>query len=92
MTKMALSAGGDGDVNWPHSAPLNRTVPPQKAIDQAGCVFFQYPTPPRCAAAQPRVMRVAPAEAARHGISQSRITFVTKPSTSAITMPKPHRR
>ena len=25
-------------------------------------------------------------------ISQSRITFVTKPSTSAITMPKPHRR
>ena len=28
----------------------------------------------------------------RHGIAQSRITFVTKPSTSAITMPKPHRR
>jgi hypothetical protein len=25
-------------------------------------------------------------------ISQSRITFVTKPSTSAITKPKPHRR
>ena len=25
-------------------------------------------------------------------ISQSRITFVTKPSTSAITMPKPHCR
>jgi len=25
-------------------------------------------------------------------ISQSRITFVTKPSTSAITMPKPYRR
>jgi hypothetical protein len=25
-------------------------------------------------------------------ISQSRIAFVAKPSTSAITMPKPHRR
>jgi len=28
----------------------------------------------------------------RHGITHSRITFVTKPSTSTITMPKPHRR
>jgi hypothetical protein len=31
-------------------------------------------------------------EAARHRINQSRITFATKPSTSAITVPKPHRR
>jgi hypothetical protein len=57
---------------------------------QNRAVFFRYPMPQHCAAAQ--LEFCAPSEAARHGISQSRITFVTKPSTSAITMPKPHRR
>jgi hypothetical protein len=53
-----------------------------------GLSFFRYPTPQRCAAAQPRILR-APAEAARHGISQSRITFVPSRAQVRSRCPNP---
>ena len=45
-----------------------------------------------CSTAPLRLNSAHGGEAARHRINQSRITFATKPSTSAITVPKPHRR